>query len=163
MRISFETRGVEQMAAKLRSRANAWSTRYKLIVYVTHASRNAAIAAAQAEAGRNPFFRTPREQREMQVKVRKLVEMARSQAAVGNGFDRIARDLARNVQAHIYQRLTSENPIGSGSRTAPLSPAYVEHKKKLVAKGIFRSVTPELIATGEFVDSIQGRAVRQRG
>lgn len=155
----MQVRNLEKVKMRLRRAEKLPS--YDLRVYVRRPSRNEVIAKAQAKAGRNPFFRTRAEDRVLKEELRSIMTGMLDAGEVTHRMNRLAQDLARNVQAHIYERLSSKVSVSNGQQTAALSPAYAKRKREMRRLGQVLSVTPELIATGEFVESIRGKAVKR--
>lgn len=161
--ISTETRGVDRVQSWYRERAATLRGASKTVeLYFNNPSRNATIAAAQANQDRNPFFTTPQEQRQLT----QLVSEGVFDALRTNNAQRlvvrlneVGESMVRNAQAHIARRQSGGVPPvpapTTPHKTKPLTETYAKWKRKK-----YGSAVPELFATGEFKNSFLYRLRR---
>ena len=121
--------------------------------------RNQTIASAQSEADRNPFFVTRRDLNTVQsILASGMTQLTRAGSVNARALHTALQDvgdmLVNVYRAHIHRRQSAGDPPvdvpASPHQTKALTEKYAKWKRKK-----FGTSVPELIASGEFIQSMR--------
>lgn len=157
MRISIETRGVEEAQEFFRNAAINLAGGPKTVSVAMAGERNQTIASVQADADRNPFYVTKPESNIMQGLIAGGLSQTlatKRRGAMRRALQDVGDVLVNAFRDHIHGRKSGGRPPvrvpASPHQTAPLTKRYAEWKRKKFGKSV-----PELIASGEFIQSMK--------
>lgn len=159
MRVTVQTRGLDELREFFTSRAVNLARGPRTVRVFAAGARNQVIAEAQAAQDRNPFFLTPAEARAAAQLTADALSAALSDGgSLARHLPAVGDYIVDAYKRHIALRKSGGvSPVGrpvGGHQTRPLSARYAEQKKRKHGK-----VLPELIATGEFYQSIDFEVV----
>ena len=161
MQVTIKTRGLGEIERFWQQRALNFAGGPRVVEVYAKGKRNQVIAEAQAAQDRNPFFVTRSESSKLAGLMRDALSIALRDRARASTFkalllESIGGSLVDFYRAHIRARKSGGVPPISSAvsqhQTRKLTPEYAKWKQRKWGKKL-----PELIASGQFIESITAR------